>query len=111
MIDIDFLAMEYDNGRANALVEYKNEHAAPQYPTHPSYRAMVDLGNRAGVPVLAVRYASDFSWWRVTPLNDLARKYVPELCELKEPEWVALLYTMRDRKMPGDIFSGKNLEL
>ena len=26
-VDIDFLMLEYDTGRASALVEYKNEHA------------------------------------------------------------------------------------
>ena len=32
-LDMDFVMIEYDNGKATALVEYKHEQAAPQYPT------------------------------------------------------------------------------
>ena len=70
-VDIDFLMLEYDNGKASALVEYKNEHAKPQYVSHPTYQAMINLGDRAGIPVIACRYSDDFSKWRVVPLNNL----------------------------------------
>ena len=57
-VDLDFLFLEYDRGKAVALVEYKHEQAAPQYASHPTYQAMIDLGNRASVPVFAARYLS-----------------------------------------------------
>lgn len=103
MVDIDFLALEYDNGKAAALVEYKHEFAQTQYSSHPSYAAMIDLGNRAGIPVLAVRYAEDFSWWRVVPLNDEARKHLPVRAELSTRQYVELLYKIRGREMPPGI--------
>jgi hypothetical protein len=99
-LDIDFLMLEYDTGKAMALVEYKHEYASPQMPNHPSYLALIDLGTRAGVPVFAVRYADDFSWWRVVPLNDAARAFLPTRTQMTEIEWIALLYKVRGRPMP-----------
>jgi len=104
MVDVDWLAIEYDEGRAMALVEYKHERAEIQWANHPSYRALCDLGNRAGVPVFAVRYAEDFSWWRVTALNATGRAFVPQRVDLTEEEYVALLYRVRGRTMPADLF-------
>ena len=94
-IDIDFLMIEYDRGKASAIVEYKNEHAAPQFINHPSYRALIDLGNKAGLPVFACRYSSDFLNWCVTPLNNFAVKFCPKQTTMTEQEWVALLYRTR----------------
>lgn len=103
-VDLDFLFLEYDNGKAVALVEYKHEQAQPQYRTHPTYQAMIDLGNRAGVPVFGVRYATDFSWWRACPLNEAAKRWLPDPARLTEHEWVALLYRIRGRTAPADLF-------
>ena len=94
-VDIDFLMVEYDRGKASAIVEYKNEHAAPQYSSHPSYRALIDLGNRAHLPVFACRYSSDFLNWCVTPLNNFAFKFCPKQTTMTESEWVTLLYQTR----------------
>lgn len=110
-VDVDFLMLEYDRGKAVAVVEYKNEHAKPQYRTHPTYQALIDLGNRAGVPVFGVRYADDWSWWRVTPLNDLAKKQVPKQTPMTEEEWVTLLYRVRGTEVPADLFTDKDVEL
>ncbi len=103
-VDIDFLMVEYDSGRVCCLVEYKNEMAMPQYPSHPSYRAMIDLADRASIPFIACRYASDFSWWKAHPLNANAMKHLPIPAELTEMEWVKLLYQIRGRTMPRDLF-------
>ena len=103
-LDVDFLMLEYDNGKASAIVEYKNEHAMPQRSAHPSYRALTDLGNRSGLPVFAVRYASDFTWWRVYALNAEAGKYLnanPTL--MSEADWVSLLYETRGMGLPEDV--------
>ena len=110
-VDLDFLMLEYDQGKAVALVEYKHERAAPQYPTHPSYRAMADLGNRAGIPVFGVRYADDWSWWRVTPLNDLARRWVSQQARMTEEQWITLLYQIRGTEVPQDLFVDKDVEI
>lgn len=110
-VDLDFLLLEYDRGRAAALVEYKHQNAAPQYATHPSYQAMVDLGNRAGIPVFGVRYAEDWSWWRATPLNDLARKHLPQQVTLTEEQWISLLYRIRGAEVQPELLAQKDVQL
>lgn len=110
-VDIDFLMLEYDNGKASALVEYKNEHAKPQYVSHPTYQAMINLGDRAGIPVIACRYSDDFSMWRVVPLNAKAREFIPERVELDEASWVRLLYRIRGREISDDILEGMKIEI
>jgi len=99
-VDIDFLLLEYDGGKAMALVEYKHEHAPELRLAHPSVRAVVNLADRAGLPAFVVRYADDFSWWFATPLNGRARTLLPEARHLTEEEWVALLYRSRGRHLP-----------
>lgn len=51
-IDLDLVLLEYDRGKAVAIVEYKHERTPLQFPTHPSYQALIDLADRAGLPVL-----------------------------------------------------------
>lgn len=109
--DLDFLFLEYDRGKASAIVEYKNEHAAPQYASHPTYQAMIDLGNRAGIPVIACRYSDDFSQWKVTPLNAEAKKIIPVRVVLDEAGWVNLLYRIRGYDVPQSVLEGINIEL
>jgi len=97
--DIDFI--EYDDGRAVAVFEYKHESAAPAYPSAANVRALVDLCTRAGVPVFGVRYANDKTWWRVKPLNRFAAKWVPaEPAVMSQREFVTLLYKIRGRSLP-----------
>lgn len=103
-VDLDFLFLEYDRGRAIALVEYKHEKAPVQYPTHPTYQAMIDLGNRAEIPVIGVRYAGDFSWWKATPINRFAKTFLPEPKMMTEREWVTFLYNIRGYEPPQTLF-------
>ena len=110
-VDLDFLFLEYDHGKASAIVEYKNEHAAPQYASHPTYQAMIDLGNRAKIPVIACRYSDDFSIWKAVPLNAEAKKYLPERKSLTEQEWVKLLYRIRGYDVPQEVLDGIYVEL
>lgn len=92
-VDIDFLMLEYDQGKASAIVEYKNEHALEQRQNHPSYKALKDLADRAGLPAFAVRYADDFSWWRVVALNARACDFLPSNpVFFTEDEWVETLW-------------------
>lgn len=105
-VDLDFLFLEYDHGKAVAIVEYKHEKAAPQYASHPTYQAMIDLANRAGIPAIACRYADDFSWWRITPLNKVAEKWIPEQATLDEGGWVSLLYKIRGYEAPKSLLDG-----
>lgn len=104
-VDLDFLLNEYDEGHTVAIIEYKHECAQVQWSSHPSYRALVGLGNAAGVPVFAARYAGDFSWFKVTPLNAAAKEYVHGPAKFTEIEYIELLYRIRGRDVPPEINS------
>lgn len=96
-VDLDFLFLEYDRGKAVAIVEYKHERAAIQHSIHPTYQAMKDLSDRANVPLIGCRYANDFSWFRATPLNhiDLFDSYEAILVRK-----VSIKYALHDKNMP-----------
>jgi len=96
---------------ASALVEYKHERALPQYPSHPSYRALSDLGSQAGIPVFGVRYADDSSWFKVSPLNRKAKDFVQRQKLMTEREWVSMLYRTKGRKMPEDLLDNRDFQL
>ena len=104
--DIDFLLVEYSYGKAKALVEYKGEKAAVQIATHPTYRALIDLADadREAVPLFVCRYADDFSFWIVTPLNDCAKRILPSHAKLSKQGWVTFLYRMRGLALPAGLF-------
>jgi len=110
-VDLDFLFLEYDRGKAVALVEYKNEHAETQYTSHPTYRALIDLGNRAGIPVFANRYSDDFSVFIITPLNQKAKELLPERIKMTEEEWVRFLYKIRGYDVPQELLDGLKVEI
>ena len=111
-VDLDFLFLEYDKGKATALVEYKHERAPKQDATHPTYQALIDLGTRAAVPVFGVRYADDFSWWTIVALNEIAKRWVPEKLErITKREWVTLLYKMRGYVPPESLWDALNVEV
>ena len=110
-VDLDFLFLEYDRGKAVAIIEYKHERAAPQYASHPTYQAMIDLGDRAGIPVLACRYADDFTTWKAIPLNSAARQILPERTEMSEAEWVSFLYRLRGYDCPDTVINGLQIAI
>lgn len=110
-VDLDFLFLEYDKGKASAIVEYKNEHAQPQFACHPTYQAMIDLGNRAKLPVIACRYTDDFKSWTVTALNDYAKEHIPYRVTLNEKQWVRLLYRIRGYDVPKDVLDGLDVKV
>jgi hypothetical protein len=103
-VDIDFPMIEYDRGRCMAFVEYKHECSAmlskEEIEKNRSFQAMTHLGNQAQVPVLLVKYANDFSWFRVFPLNYVAKFFIPKCAEMGEREYVELLYKMRHSTAP-----------
>ena len=101
--DIDFLLIEYESKSPAALIEYKNEFAPPQKPSNTQYKVLVNLGNSANIPVIAVRYANDFSKFKVIPLNKRALYFVPDRIEMSESEYVNLLYKMRGIETPQNV--------
>jgi len=106
MVDVDFLCVEYDNGTPVAMVEYKNEQAPPiVIRGNKSWNALRETAKRARLPLFAVRYASNFSWWLVVPLDKLAKNHLLERQKMTEKEWVTLLYGLRGRKLPPMLFN------
>jgi len=110
-VDLDFLFLEYDKGQPIALIEYKHEKASPQYASHPTYQAMINLGTRAGIPVFAARYRGDFSEWQVIPLNEIAKKEQHERITMNEREWVTFLYGLRGYDPPEQLFDGASVRI
>lgn len=99
--DLDFVMLEYDQGIAEAVIEYKHEYAKLADPKSASFRALKDLGNRAGIPVFGVRYAADFSWFLVVPLNPLAKNILPVRRTINESQYIHFLYSIRGRRVMG----------
>lgn len=110
-VDLDFLFLEYDRGEPVAIVEYKHENASPQSSAHPTYQAMIRLGDRAGVPVFAVRYEDSFTRWNVVPLTALARNWLASRRQMTEREFVAFLYRLRGYVAPEEMLDGLNVAI
>lgn len=109
--DFDFLMLEYEFGNPSAIVEYKHENAPLQYPTNVQYQALIKLGNSAKIPVIACRYADDFSKYKVIPLNEYAKKFVPDRVELDEIGWVSLLYRIRGHDVTPEFLASMKVEI
>ena len=97
--DIDFLLVEYNYNTPKAIVEYKNEHAPPQNLSSSQYQVLKKLGDKSNLPVIAVRYTSDFSRFKAVPVNKKATEFLPKRMEFTESEFVALLYRIRDANL------------
>lgn len=77
-VDLDFVMMEYNHGKPCALVEYKHKNAKAPDEGHATYRALVALadGYRNGLlPCFIATYDPEIWTFKVTPLNDSARKH------------------------------------
>ena len=70
---------------------------------------MIDLGNRANVPVFGCRYKNDFSSWFIIPLNSIAKKWLPERTKMTEQQWVTFLYKIRGYKLPQSLFDNNGI--
>lgn len=101
-VDIDFLMLEYNEALPIAIVEYKNERAQKVNIQHPTFKALHVLATRADIHFLYVRYATDFSWFKVAPLNEKSEKALklkaPNWVRLSEDEYVRFLHDLRARE-------------
>ena len=96
-VDLDFLMVEYNLGLPVALCEYKHHQARMPNLSHPTYRALINLGDgyKEPLPVFMAFYWPGVWAMRVYPLNDAARS-VFEMAEiLTEREFVMRLYRLR----------------
>ena len=85
--------------------------AAPQYASHPTYQAIINLGTRADIPVFAVRYKDDFSEFKVIPLNPIAKTKLSVSTVMTEREWVTFLYRLRGYDPPVELFEAASVKI
>lgn len=107
-VDIDFLMVEFNQGRPAALVEYKHQRAMIPNLNSPTYRALQVMADAANVPMLLVFYNNGPWWFRVTPVNDIARKSYSPNQIMSEREYVVSLYKLRN--ITPSVFTLRSLE-
>lgn len=93
-VDIDFLVVEYNQAKACAIVEYKNENSVFDFWS-ASTRALKDLADRAQIAFISCRYADNYTWFKPGPRNDIAKMLLPDEMRLTQPEWISLLHRLR----------------
>ncbi len=74
-VDLDFLMVEYNLGKAVAMVEYKHFKACMPNLNHASYRAIMDVANNHNpdpLPFLLAFYWPEQWAFRAYPVNDQA---------------------------------------
>lgn len=111
MVDADFWAIEYDRAKTVALIEYKcgvtdNGYVlpAPDF-SRASYRAQIDLANRADIYIFVVYYFKGTASFKVYPANEKTLQLAKGRTEIlfSEEEWVERLYWIRGRSMPDEV--------
>lgn len=104
MVDIDFLACEYDRSKASAIIEYKSWDM-PRRPdfSQANYRTLADLADRAGLPFFVAVYYSTLWSYTLYPGNGHAHGLAKDGERLTELEYVNRLYTLRNRELPADL--------
>lgn len=87
-VDIDFLLIEYDRAKAQAVIEYR--HANGNIREDASIKAITDLANRAGVPFFIVRYryaTDDGTLWKEATVDTPAFFQIFACNERAEQLW------------------------
>ncbi|RYZ90176.1 MAG: hypothetical protein EOP06_08255 [Proteobacteria bacterium] len=112
MVDIDHIvtditAIEYNDRKAVALIEYK------YYSNHidlasANVAATEDLANRAGLPFFIVQYDPQDWELYVRPRNDAARLFLSKRAWMSEREYVCLLHQIRGKTAPAELLSTLN---
>lgn len=100
MVDIDFLAAEYDQAKPVAIIEYKAAGAALHDFSKPSYKVLIALANAANIPFAIVRYHPEQSLFYIIPGNESAQLVFTCNRIISEFEYVGQLYRLRKRQTP-----------
>ena len=105
MVDIDFLAAEYDQAKVVAVIEYKAAGAPIHDFTKANYRTLIGMSETLKVPFAVVRYHPTQSLFYVIPGNDRAKFAFTNQKIISEFEYVEQLYRLRKRETPEAIAS------
>ena len=98
----DYLTLVQEQGKALAIIAYKRN-AVLELEYQAKIDALLDLADKAGLPVILCRHNEDFSWFEALPLNKEARKIRPCKTEYTESGWVYELYRIRGQKVPEEV--------
>jgi hypothetical protein len=98
--DIDCILIEYDRSRPVALIEYKIEFARTYFLSHPNYQCIKRIADTCKLPFFAVRYAANFSWFKVTPLNHFAKMWIKKPRAMSERDYIKFQYLIRRKDPP-----------
>jgi hypothetical protein len=101
-VDLDFVLVEYHHAHPKALIEYRQEYGSHKTNT-ASYRALISLANLARIPIFNTIYSSGFTWYKVGPLNDIAKTKLNNITEMNELQYVSFLYHLRGQVLPDDV--------
>ena len=101
-VDLDYMPFrldEYYRGEPVGLIEYKNENVPFQNYSKPNFQALINLGNKASLPVYCVYSSKYFSRFIVDPLNHYAEKFFMNRTKLTEHNYVKFLHDLRGIKV------------
>ena len=104
-VDLDFVVAEYNHGKPVALIEYKDHHARQPDLLHPTYQALIALADGysgGAIPCLIAVYCPEQWWFRVVPLNEVARIHYAHIRSsetLTEQRFVRSLYLLRQKTL------------
>lgn len=95
-VDLDFLMVEYNIGKPVGIVEYKfHKSQQPLNLNHPTYRALRELADVAGLPFLIAYYWKEIWAFRIVPVNVVAQQTFTENQVMTERQFVMALYRLR----------------
>lgn len=97
-VDIDFLMVEYDQGKPVAIVEYKEKHWDVKNTSSMTINAIKELAG--SLPFLIAVYDSDDWSFIVHPINGAAKEHYKDWANIKmsERNFVESLYAFRKLK-------------
>lgn len=107
MVDIDFLACEYNHGKPVGLIEYKHEKRKDEYTSEASWNALRELCKTPNIPLFKIIYAPERKQFWAEGKNTLAitgLRHVYSLSDIAlhptkgstEVEYVSFLYQLRN---------------
>lgn len=78
-----------------------NEDALEQGVCQPGGRANIEQEDGLCVLAFALGYDDDLAPWRVTPVNQSARRLLPNQRTMTQQEWMAFVDSLRNLQLPG----------
>lgn len=81
-------------------IEILNEDMLDQGMIKRRYQETLDLDDQLNIPAFALCYDGDLAQWRITPVNQSARRLLSEQRMMTEQEWATLVDSLRNLQSP-----------